>query len=263
VSEKNQVPQEISPTDIEELLRTSSDFGLEMRVLKEMRQLGFDCSHAGTYRDAVTHKSREYDIRAARLEGTHCLYVSVECKGFSTLAPVLVHRTVRTDYEAYHYVLIKEGNFSAAQTKKLAGFYSSGQPVGKKTNHLTRHPKTGVLSGNDEIVFKSVDQALSSAFDLVQTAAQGREQDVVYAIVPMVVIPDNTLWCVDYNKFGEHALPMARAAVSYYLGHQVQLVSPVQQFSPFFISHVEIVTFTELSARLDTLMKLFNVAETS
>jgi len=99
--QKNQ-PQEkeIGFADIVEFLESKSDFSFEMKVLQQLHALGFDCSHSGTYRDPITDKSREYDIRAEKREGNRCLYVSVECKGLSKAGPLLVHTTARSEHES-------------------------------------------------------------------------------------------------------------------------------------------------------------------
>jgi len=107
--------------------------------------------------------------------------------------------------------LIKNEGMMGLYHPKIVGglrtFYPQGQLVGKKMNQVTRNNQ-GVLSGGrDDDVFKHVDQALSSAFAIIQWAAQGRHANIYHAIVPMLVIPDDRLWCVDYTETGDGQSP--------------------------------------------------------
>ena len=55
----------ITAKDLADFATTSSDFGFEMQVLARLRAEGFSCSHSGTYRDPVTDKIRQFDVRAS------------------------------------------------------------------------------------------------------------------------------------------------------------------------------------------------------
>ena len=57
-------PDPITESDVKRYLNNYSDFSFELQVLKKFVDLGFKCSHSGTYEDPVTSKSRQYDIRA-------------------------------------------------------------------------------------------------------------------------------------------------------------------------------------------------------
>ncbi|MBZ2186455.1 MAG: hypothetical protein K7J46_17245, partial [Bryobacter sp.] len=62
---KNNTDQlQISSEEIDTHLEATSDFAFELKCLKLMRTLGWRSQHGGTYRDPVTDKSREFDIRA-------------------------------------------------------------------------------------------------------------------------------------------------------------------------------------------------------
>ena len=70
----------ITSQDLTDFVDADSDFGFEMRVLKRLRADRFTCSHAATYRDPITGKIRQYDIRALKDRGDLTLALSVECK---------------------------------------------------------------------------------------------------------------------------------------------------------------------------------------
>lgn len=51
----------ISDKDLADFATTSSDFGFEMQVLARLRAEGFSYSHAGTYRDPVKDRFRQFE----------------------------------------------------------------------------------------------------------------------------------------------------------------------------------------------------------
>ena len=54
----------ITAKDLEEFTANNSDFDFEMKVLALLQNAGLQCRHAGTYRDPVTDKIRQFDMRA-------------------------------------------------------------------------------------------------------------------------------------------------------------------------------------------------------
>jgi len=105
----------ISESDVREYLDTTADFSFEMKVLEQLRGLGFQCQHGGTYRDSVSSKPRQLDIRADRdvmldesFQAAHYrLRLAVECKNLRDTPPLLVHAVSRTDEEAYNELVIR------------------------------------------------------------------------------------------------------------------------------------------------------------
>jgi hypothetical protein len=81
---------EITAKDLAAFVATDSDFGFEMQVLAQLREVGFSCSHSGTYRDPVTDKTRQYDIRASMTRGDSTLALAVECKNLRRNNPLLL-----------------------------------------------------------------------------------------------------------------------------------------------------------------------------
>lgn len=77
----------ITQADMEEFVRSNSDFGFEMKVVKALRLEGFSCSHSGTYRDPITDKVRQYDIRAQKDRGDLTVAIAVECKNLRSNNP--------------------------------------------------------------------------------------------------------------------------------------------------------------------------------
>src|SRR5712664_3970948 len=96
----------INADDLADFVTTNSDFGFEMQVLSRLRAEGFACSHAGTYRDPVTDKIRQFDIRASMDCGDSTLALAVECKNLRPSNPLLLSSVPRTSAEAFHDLLV-------------------------------------------------------------------------------------------------------------------------------------------------------------
>jgi len=94
----------ITAKDLEEFASTNSDFDFEMRVLSLLQNAGLQCRHAGTYRDPVTDKIRQFDIRAFLHGGQYTLAMAVECKNLRDQNPLLLSAVPRTHDEAFHNV---------------------------------------------------------------------------------------------------------------------------------------------------------------
>jgi hypothetical protein len=92
----------ITAKDLLDFAVADSDFGFEMQVLRQLRAAGFTCSHSGTYRDPVTDKIRQFDIRASKGRVGALLQLAVECKKLRPNNPLLLSATARTSEEAFH-----------------------------------------------------------------------------------------------------------------------------------------------------------------
>ena len=83
---------EITSDQIAEVVDKQSDFDLELFVYRALRERGIEASHAGTYKDIVTEKRRQFDVRATLHCGPGCvLSLALEWKSVSVDFPVLVY----------------------------------------------------------------------------------------------------------------------------------------------------------------------------
>lgn len=160
----------ITAKDLEDFVNQESDFAFEMRVLEQSRLLGCACTHSGTYRDLVSDKTRQYDIRAVKSDGQAQLLLSVECKNYRPNCPVLLSTVPRTAAEAFHDLLVNQpGTHRSLAVRPKAGprsAYKVGEPVAKKTGQVGRY-RSGKLVGNDEATFEKLNQAVNSCRDLI------------------------------------------------------------------------------------------------
>lgn len=256
VAKKTDAP--IKEADLQEFLETQADFTFEMRVLKALRDLGFECEHGGTYRDPITEKVRQFDIRAQRDLGAFHIRLAVECKNLRPARPLLLHTVARRESEAYHEVIVRhEHEYAWPESRRITSFeaaYPPGEFVGKATDQVGRKAD-GTFLSSDEEVFEKITQAVNGARDLVDAAHSRAKPRNAHAVIPMLVVPDGTLWQVDYADDGAVAEgPKQVATATLFLkrvwGFERQLASP---FS-YSISHLEIVVLSALGARTGYLM---------
>jgi hypothetical protein len=76
------------------------------------------------------------------------------------------------------------------------------EPVGKKTDQLRRDGSRVV--SDDSATFDKIAQAVNSAGDLVQDMVdQENEAPPFRVVAPVLVVPTNTLWQIDYDRDGK------------------------------------------------------------
>lgn len=270
----------IGKEDIEEYLANYSDFSFEVRVLKKLTELGFTCQHGGTYKDPVTGKDREFDIRASSFYPVagknirYCLCLSVECKNFRENFPLVIHCTPRSENECYQDLVWSSppspsGGIVTSSSSThpptifdsrlvLSGAISSykvGDPVGKSYNQVGRRVQEKDLISNDAEVFEKISQAINASFDIImlsQNAGTQENSTVVSSILPVLVIPKDRLWKVTYENSGNVIEgPTPVTWVSYYIGKSWSILLETQYGvynQPYRLSHLEIIELDNLDA---------------
>ena len=193
----------IKQADIEEYLQEQSDFAFEVRVLRKLSENQFECEHGGIYKDPITQKSRQFDIRALTTltrplrpdESKRRLHLSVECKNLRDHYQLLVHCLPRSKAESFHEVIEIDRN-SNAKVTRLSTLYKMGEYVAKSTDQIGRRQHDDQFVSNDGDVFEKLSQAVNSAYDLISEAynlkVHHRECEYSTMIFPVLVVPDNT-----------------------------------------------------------------------
>lgn len=211
--------QPITSAAIREYLESQDDFALEMRICSLVSSLGYESSHGGTYEDPVTKKPRQYDVRACIESDDKRVDLAIECKSLKNSFPLVVSRVPRTSAESYHEVIcslernggaIYQPNLSPCETLQIeyrhsSPIYPQGEPVGKSTTQVGVSEKGEFVSG-DAAVFDKWTQALGSLSELAGDAAWYRDHSekgfFLTALLPLLVVPDGTLWVADYDIDG-------------------------------------------------------------
>lgn len=262
-------PDPIVQTDIKKYLNNYSDFSFELQVLKKFSDLGFECSHGGTYEDPVTNKSREYDIRALLQKKFLRIHLSVECKNLRENFPLVVHCLERKENESYNELIFTFKpkpptqqlgpisvplpsafiEFSRSIKVQQFSLYPKKQFVAKSADQVGKRNDNGEITSTDGEVFDKISQAINSAIDLI-SEAHYLDTDVFPAyltfVCPVLVIPDSTLWQAKYSDTGEQiGDPNQINHISYYIGKGWTVGDKLHSLH-YTLSHLEIVTYSEL-----------------
>lgn len=209
----------ITEQDVKDYLAsTGDDFRLELEVYNICKTNSFQASHGGTYQDPATKKTRQYDIRASRMRERDRLMVqfAIECKCLKPYFPLLVYQTPKTESEDYHEIVFSYEPpdpslpvIPTAKNERFGGRYSLYRDikfVGKSTVQVGKTEQKKEFTGDDSEVFDKWSQALSSANDLISRSAHFREEYKTKwffaATVPILVVPDNTLWTANFSEEG-------------------------------------------------------------
>jgi hypothetical protein len=252
----------IGRTELVEYLDTSSDFAFELRCLELLSNQGFSCKHGGSYTDAVTKKSRQFDIRAEKAHEKLRVRCAVECKNLKASFPLLVSCVPRSDDESFHDLVFAFDPKGVKRPTPLEAFgkncqhvrvgprestYAVGAPVGKSCAQVGKG-QDGSPVANDADVFDKWSQALASAADLADDAALEGEktgQPCLSLVLPLVVVPDGTLWIVEYASNGSRESdPMPSERCSFFVGRDY--AAGDLQWIRIVLSHIEFVTLSGL-----------------
>lgn len=272
---KDVSPPVLSSTDIQEYLDKNSDYSFEIKCLRALSDLGLECVHGGTYIDPITEKPREFDIRAHFASGEKCLRLAVECKNINESFPLVVHRSPRSKKEATNDIIKSfnrmkkhpnpsdpssmvtySGTYFTMPAGKADLIYLESEPVGKSCEQIRRNSnKGGELTSGDSGIYEKWAQALSSSSGLISAAQQDwhkfKVDRIDTLVLPVLVVPDRTLWVVDYDSYGEIlSTPAQVNSCSYYVNRHYRATSP-DGGRGYTISHLHFVTFSGLREFID------------
>ncbi len=254
------------PTDIitkehlEEFIATQDDFALELYVYDLARRAGFNPTHAGSYVDPSTGKARQFDVQASRACGENFhIHFAIECKALRPSFPLLVSQIPRIRAESFLHIMSsrgsgKDGMSIYPQTRILtdgASLYPLSEFVGKALSQVGFNGE-GKLHSKDSEVFEKWGQAIASSNQLIKRAASlNRSMQKPLqnsAVLPVLVVPDGTLWVVNYSGLGDRTEPAQAQEAKYFIG-STQTIDEGQSVT-FILSHLHIVTKTGLEKLL-------------
>jgi hypothetical protein len=253
----------LTQADIVEYLSTADDFAFEREVYHVAKGLRFDVEHGAVYRDPVTEKYRQFDIRASATLGHDRISLAIECKGLKPDFPLLVSCVPRESREAHHQVLFAsdvmgEGSSFTRVKPVHRGqqpcIYPANEGVGKSMRQVRRERRGNMASGDD--VFDKWMQALASLTELIEIGASqlriGARQSLrQIAFLPVLVVSDEMLWVADYSSRGDLLRePFRVSDITYYLGRKYPLA---REHISFTVTHLHITTRTRIRAWLEEI----------
>jgi hypothetical protein len=246
----------LTETDITQFIEGESGFSLEMAALRVLRSLQMDSEHAAVYVDPTTGKMRAFDIRARLITEPIAVRLAVECKRIRQTAPLLVHATPRRSSEAF-YSIVRRKNLGGSLRQYVMhrpNLYKAGEPVGRHTDQPTKDEK-GKFKSSDAPTYEKWMQAVSGCSDLVRELLYDRcPPEQIGVVVPLLVVPAETLWQVDYDDDGTVIQPVRQVeSTTLILRHSWQ-VQTAPELINYEISHLEIVTLTALKQRAEDLI---------
>lgn len=260
----------IIQADIEDYLNDYADFSFELQVLKELTDLGLQCSHNGTYDDPITGKSREFDIRALLQDRFIRVHLSIECKNIRDNFPLVLHCMKRRESESYNELIHtfepKGGDplvppafqeFSESISVSQTTLYSKDNYVAKSADQVGRREHNNEITATDGGVFDKISQAINSAKDLIEEAhyLEINETSYLTFVCPVLVIPDSVLWQVKYSTDGAHGrIPEQVNHISYYIGKEWTVGGKFDSLT-YNISHLEIVTFSQVKTFVEEYLR--------
>jgi len=248
----------ITKSDIQKYVDRQSDFSFELDTLRRVHDCGLDCEHGGTYRDPVTGKNREFDIRAISSTEKMEIRFSIECKNIRENYPLMLHTVERKRSECNtNFLFVNNKNYRSngqlykhVRTRKLPEIYSlytEGEEVAKSIAQIGKYSLEDFKSSGSEI-FDRVSQATNSAYELIHSVSKTRVGTRLYLVLPILVVPDNMLWKVSFNNDGsQNGEPERVASISYFINQEWKVGNPLTKDNySYTMSHLEVVTSSEL-----------------
>ena len=214
----------VNASDLQHYLDSHDDFALEMQVRRQVAAHGLEYAHGGSFEDPLTRSIRRYDLRACWERADCRVDLAIECRHLRPHYPLLVSRIPRRHSESYHQLVcsinLEPGPFSPLSVSPCEVFsltpvsggsiYLPDAPVGKAfTQAGIRHD--GQPVGGDAGVRDKWSTAIGSLAELAGNAAWYRDKTdglhFLTSLIPLLVVPDATLWAVDYDADGRQLGP--------------------------------------------------------
>lgn len=198
-------------TDIEHAHKRFSSFEFECQVRLQLAKHKFDnpvafedsiekkLRHGGTYQDPITGKLREFDIRfSLTFAKSFSVILAIECKRIGTYSPVLLTRSPRTRDET------RVDSFGNRLPRQFNQIYKANEPVGKEIGQFGKAEfgDKEIVEISDGTLYDKWSQALSSANELCAEAHDNFCIGYPQLVLPILVVPENTLWTIDYTEEG-------------------------------------------------------------
>lgn len=243
------MPDDDAPLNAKELrayLESQDEFAFEREVFTHAKGFGLKVQHAGLYEDPLSEKFRQFDLRAGVANGDARVRLAIECKSLTPAYPLLVSCVPRSSDESFHEVMFSPGTGIRRMGSTL---YPPNDPVGKQMRQVGR-VKGKFAATNERDLFDKYQQAMASSADLiVDSATETRPRkatEIFAAVLPVLVVPDGTLWMARYSSTGSiERDPEPASELTFYLGRKYPI--PFDPERTFTVTHLHIMTKTAVT----------------
>jgi SPP1 gp7 family putative phage head morphogenesis protein len=150
---------------------------------------------------------REFDIRGRLKVGKNgWLRLAVECKSIGSNFPLVAHTVARRNEEAWidSMVFRRSRNGIPGTTEPvfetvegINSLYGDSRPVAKSIDQVGVTPRDEPQFGDE--VYEKTSQAVNSLAGLVAEGAREWSEPSVQVFMPVLVVPEGTLWVVRYD----------------------------------------------------------------
>lgn len=271
------INNDIELRDMQKYLDSSSDFAFEMRVLKLLNDKGLETTFGGLYQDPNGNKTRQFDIRSRIIFDSNCtkhsVWLAIECKNLRNNFPLLISCSKRKDNESILDTFNAEYNIKSmdenctddcsarnntsyniySQSLQPSAYYTTKAFVGRTCVQVGKSPK-GEIEFSDEEVYSKWTQSLCSLYGLMEVNITDIYKQICNpnaisscnCFVPIVAVPDGTLWIAEYTDNGELLTePKKVEKCSFLVNKQYSFCIRIKSH-PYMISHIDFMTFTGL-----------------
>lgn len=234
-----------------------------MEILKLGLKNEFSCKHSGSYIDPITNKIRQFDLQFEKHFNNFHIFFAIECKNINEKFPLLISQTLRKKHESYHEILkskylnrsgtkinlsdfenVSENKTSAVKVYRNNIIYQENKYVGKSVTQLYIDENGDSTSKNEEVYEKWI-QVFGQANGLVNKAAniyRTNNKDNNYsAIFPILIIPNERLWVVNYNLDG-NIKDGPKKEISSEIFYELESKFKDEYEDDFIFSHLHIFT---------------------
>ena len=280
-------PRPIDHHDLSLFLEQDSSFAFEMQIRELFAgRRKIRHHHGGTYDDPIEGKPRQFDLTADLIFPNAYfplrVRMAIECKCLSEFAPMLVYRSPRTSQECSHHLIARtcgdrkriqkwvqenakvpqlscdNGSFPEACVINIPpgqSMYRRSGPVGKSVECVNRDCN-GKLHGGDREIYPRWTQSLQSAAVLASdtiTRYHGDREVIVHWILPILVVPDDRLFAVDFDDAGSIVAPPHPVdQTTFFVDYRPKLTGLTGP--EFRLGHLEVMSRSSIERFLDCLL---------
>lgn len=251
-----------------------------MQVKRTLKEVFYDVNHSGHYIDPTTRKPREYDFRLRLSSENVVCGFAIEAKNIKPNFPLVVSCVPRSreeswlgvseifsDEPVHHALTIAHNRYQNTFHLSQVGIYPQGEKVGRTVEQIGKvleqvgKDKIETLTSLDTDIYEKWGQALASLHDIVGdfsnfVAKKGEYEKCLGVAVPLVVVPDETLWSLTYDELGNIIeTPNRIDKVSYFCDAVIKDGKIPFPHPDYRVSHLEFVTISKLNERILEIFK--------